>query len=83
MKQAEKLCESRAFGILAERHRGTALSIVAIVAGRGSHPDKAWVLCSRCGETFEFHGDGGWQLMEVEPDYDFVGPVEIKALATA
>jgi Fe2+ or Zn2+ uptake regulation protein len=64
MKQAGKLCESEAFEILAERHRGTALSIFTIVAGRGDEPDRAMVKCSKCGATFEFHNDGGWHLME-------------------
>ena len=64
MKQAGKLCESEAFEILAERHRGTALSIFTIVAGRGDEPDRAMVQCSKCGATFEFHSDGGWHLME-------------------
>ena len=61
MKQAGKLCESEAFEILAERHRGTALSIFTIVAGRGDEPDRAIVQCSKCGATFEFHSDGGWR----------------------
>jgi hypothetical protein len=64
MKQAGKLCESEAFEILADRHRGTALSIVAIVAGRGDDPDRAMVQCSSCRETFEFRSDGGWHLIE-------------------
>jgi hypothetical protein len=64
VKQAEKLCESEAFDVLAEQHRGTALSIVAIIAGRGDAPDRAMVQCSKCGETFEFRGDGGWHLVE-------------------
>ncbi len=83
MKQAEKLCESQAFGILAERHRGTALSIVAIVAGRGAQPDRAWVQCSKCGETFEFYSDGGWQLMEDVSAGGFDYAAASKALATA
>ncbi len=82
MKQAEKLCESQAFGMLAERHRGTALSIVAIVAGRGSEPDHAMVQCSKCGEMFEFRGDGAWRLAEEAPVNRFEHPVE-KLLATA
>ena len=64
MKQAEKLCESQAFEHLAERHRGVALSIVAMEAGRDDKPDRAWVQCSKCRETFEFQSDGGWRLME-------------------
>ena len=64
MKQSEKLCESQAFYVLAEQHRGTALSIVAIIAGRGEAPDRALVQCSKCGETFEFRSQGGWHLVE-------------------
>jgi hypothetical protein len=83
MKQAEKLCDSQAFRILAERHRGTDLSIVAIEAGRGDLPDRAWVQCSRCGETFRFRSDGGWELMEDMPPGRFGHAVEIKASVTA
>ena len=83
MKQAGKLCESEAFEILAQRHRGTALSIVAIVAGRGDEPDRARVQCSKCGETFEFYSDGGWHLMEKIAADPFNPAAEHKALATA
>ena len=85
MKQAEKLCESQAFARLAERHRGIALSIVAIEAGRGDGPDMAWVQCSKCGETFEFHSDGGWRQVEDRSTNSngFEHVLESKALATA
>ncbi|GEM_PF-3429648 len=83
MKQTEKLCESQAFGLLADRHRGTALSIVAIVAGRGDDPDRAWVQCSKCGETFEFYSDGRWQLIDDVAAGAFGHPAQDKALATA
>jgi hypothetical protein len=82
MKQAEKLCESQAFARLAEQHHGIALSIVAIEAGRGDRPDKAWVQCSKCGETFEFHSDGGWWLMGDRGASRFDSGLEGKALAT-
>jgi hypothetical protein len=64
MRHAEKLCESQAFGMLAERHRGTAISIVAMEAGGDNEPDRAWVQCSKCGEMFEFQSDGGWRLRD-------------------
>jgi hypothetical protein len=83
MKQAAKLCESEAFEILAERHRGTALSIFAIVAGRGDEPDRATVKCSKCGATFEFHSDGGWHLTEKLGADRFDRAAEHKAVATA
>jgi len=83
MKRAEKLCESQAFDVLANRHRGTALSIVAIVAGRGAKPDRAWVRCSKCGGTFEFRGQGEWRLVEEMSADDFNHAVEHKAVATA
>ena len=83
MKQAAKLCESEAFEILAERHRGTALSIFTIVAGRGDEPDRAIVQCSKCGATFEFYSDGGWHLMEKVGADRFEQAAEHKAVASA
>jgi Fe2+ or Zn2+ uptake regulation protein len=82
MKQAGKLCESEAFEILAERHRGTALSIFTIVAGRGDEPDRAIVQCSKCGATFEFHSDGGWHLIEKVRADRFDPAAEHKAVAS-
>jgi hypothetical protein len=83
MKQAAKLCESEAFEILADRHRGTALSIFTIVAGRGDEPDRAVVQCSKCGATFEFHSDGGWHLSEKDGTDLFGHACKHKAVATA
>ena len=83
MKQAGKLCESEAFEILAERHRGTALSIFTIVAGRGDEPDRAIVQCSKCGATFEFHSDGGWHLTEKAGTDLFAHACEPKVAAIA
>jgi Fe2+ or Zn2+ uptake regulation protein len=83
MKRAEKLCESQAFDELADRHRGTALSIVAIEAGSGDKPDRAMVLCTKCGETFEFRSDGGWRLIEDVRAGRFDGPAEARVLAIA
>lgn len=83
MKQAAKLCESEAFEILADRHRGTALSIFTIVAGRGDEPDRAVVQCSKCGATFEFHSDGGWHLSEKDGADLFGHACKHKAVATA
>ena len=83
MKQAEKLCESQAFDVLAEQHRGTALSIVAIIAGRGDAPDRAMVQCSKCGETFEFRSDGGWHLVEEVSARGLSHALEPKAVAIA
>ena len=83
MKQAGKLCESEAFEVLAERHRGTALSIFTIVAGRGDEPDRAIVQCSKCAATFEFQSDGGWHLMEKVRAVRFDQPTEHKAVASA
>ena len=83
MKQAAKLCESKAFEILAERHRGTALSIFTIVAGRGDEPDRAIVQCSKCGATFEFYSDGGWHLTEKVGSDHFEQAAEHKAVASA
>ena len=83
MKQAGKLCESEAFEVLAERHRGTALSIFTIVAGRGDEPDRAIVQCSKCGATFEFYSDGGWHLTEKVGADGFEQAAEHKAVASA
>ena len=83
MKQAGKLCESEACEVLADRHRGTILSIVAIVAGRGDDPDRAMVQCSSCREKFEFRNDGGWHLIEETSVSHFDRAIEHKAVATA
>jgi len=71
MKHREKLCDSRAFTEFAREHR--SVSVFAMVAGEGGSPDRAWVQCHLCGETFEFWSSGTWVwARESDAQSDFV-----------